>query len=82
MKLNTTGFRVARPEKLSSKDVEVNILIYTMEAKKIQIKKTIHDLVPNRWNVKKLHIKNLPGSHKFKHPLSSISKQKNISQWF
>ena len=61
MKLNTTGFRVARPEKLSSKDVGGEHLDLHYGGKKnTNQKKTIHDLVPNRWNVKKLHIKNLP----------------------
>ena len=39
MKLNTTGFRVARPEKLSSKDVGGEHLDLHYGGKKIQIKK-------------------------------------------
>ena len=82
MKLNTTGFRVARPEKLSSKDVGGEHLDLHYGGKKIQIKKLFTIWCPIVGMSKNYTLRISPGSHKFKHPLSSISKQKNISQWF
>ena len=77
MKLNTTGFRVARPEKLSSKDVGGEHLDLHYGGKKNTNQKKLFTIwCPIVGMSKNYTLRISPGSHKFKHPLSSISKQK------
>ena len=83
MKLNTTGFRVARPEKLSSKDVGGEHLDLHYGGKKNTNQKKLFTIwCPIVGMSKNYTLRISPGSHKFKHPLSSISKQKKYIQWF
>ena len=77
MKLNTTGFRVARPERLSSKDVGGEHLdLHYGGQKNTNQKKLFTIWCPIVGMSKNYTLRISPGSHKFKHPLSSISKQK------
>ena len=77
MKLNTTGFRIARPEKLSSKDVGGEHLDLHYGGKKNTNQKKLFTLwCPIVGMSKDYTLRISPGSHKFKHPLSSISRQK------
>tara|TARA_Y200000002_G_scaffold380555_1_gene392335 strand:+ start:2343 stop:3098 length:756 start_codon:yes stop_codon:yes gene_type:complete len=77
MKFNTTGFRIARPEKLSKKDVGGEHLDLHYGGKKNTNQKKLFTLwYPIVGMSNKYTLRISPGSHKFKHPLNSISKQK------